>query len=109
LYQLSPFRRRCLSRCQSPAGFIVRHWRGERAAVEAARIGADYGLFCLGCCWALMLLMFAVGTGSIAVMLLLGALMAVEKSLPQARVLLAPLGPLLLLAGAAIVLSDLVG
>ena len=108
LYQLSDLRRRCLSRCQSPAGVIARHWTGERPAVAAARIGADYGLFCLGCCWTLMLLMFAVGAGNIAAMLFLGAAIAVEKNVPRARVLVAPLGPLLLLAGAGSAVSGMV-
>jgi predicted metal-binding membrane protein len=60
------------------------------------RLGAHHGLYCLGCCWALMLLMFVVGMGSVGWMLLLGALMAAEKNLRWGRRLSAPLGLALL-------------
>ncbi|HTO81363.1 MAG TPA: DUF2182 domain-containing protein, partial [Methylomirabilota bacterium] len=60
-------------------GFIVAHWRGVRPRLEAFRLGLDHGMFCVGCCWAIMLLMFVVGTGSIGWMLALGAVMALEK------------------------------
>ena len=59
-------------------------------------LGINHGLFCVGCCWALMLLMFAVGVGNVAWMLVLGAVMAVEKNMPWGRKLSAPLGVALL-------------
>ena len=59
LYQLTPLKRACLSACQSPAAFLVKHWRAGRAG--AFRLGLVHGLYCLGCCWALMLLLFAGG------------------------------------------------
>ena len=55
---------------------------GQAPSREALRLGIDHGLFCVGCCWALMLLMFVVGTGSIGWMLALAAVMAAEKNLP---------------------------
>ncbi len=59
LYQLTPFKRTCLQSCRSPAAFITRHWqRGIRGGL---RLGAAHGLHCLGCCWALMLLLFVGG------------------------------------------------
>ena len=66
-------------------------------------LGAHHGLFCVGCCWALMLLMFALGTGSLGWMLLLAAVMAVEKNLPWGRRLSAPLGVALLAWAALLV------
>ena len=58
-----------------------------------------HGLFCLGCCWSLMLLMFVVGIGNIGWMLVLGAVMAVEKNMPWGRRLSAPLGVALVAVG----------
>ena len=59
-------------------------------------------LFCVGCCWSLMLLMFAVGVGNVAWMLVLGAVMAVEKNMPWGRRLSAPLGIVLIGSGVAV-------
>ena len=69
---------------------------------NALRLGLDHGVFCVGCCWAIMLLMFVVGTGNVGWMLALGTLMAVEKNMPWGDRLSRPLGAALLL-GAAIV------
>src|ERR1041384_3627576 len=73
---------RCLDKCRTPLGFIVQHWRGRGPWRSAFQLGLHHGLFCVGCCWALMLLMFAVGTASVGWMLLLGAVMAIEKNAP---------------------------
>lgn len=59
LYQLTPFKRTCLESCRSPAAFIVRHWK--RGATGGFRLGLAHGAYCLGCCWALMLLLFVGG------------------------------------------------
>jgi predicted metal-binding membrane protein len=59
LYQLTPFKRTCLESCRSPAAFIVQYWK--RGVVGGFRLGMAHGLFCLGCCWALMLLLFVGG------------------------------------------------
>jgi hypothetical protein len=75
----------------------VEHWKGGDERKQAFRLGLHHGLFCLGCCWSLMLLMFAVGTGNLSWMLLLGAVMAVEKNTRIGR-LLSPLLGLALLA-----------
>jgi predicted metal-binding membrane protein len=85
-------------------GFVIEHWRGPAPARQAFLLGAHHGVFCVGCCWALMLLMFALGTGSLGWMLLLAVLMAVEKNLPWGRRLSAPLG-IALLAGALVVVA----
>jgi predicted metal-binding membrane protein len=99
-FQFSPLKRRCLEQCRSTIGFIAQRWRGAPAGLEALRLGVEHGAFCVGCCWALMLLMFAVGTGNVGWMLVLAGVMATEKNLPWGHRLSAPLGLALLAAGA---------
>jgi len=95
-YQFAPLKYACLDKCRSPLSFVMEHWRGRDEQMHAFRLGVHHGLFCLGCCWSLMLLMFAVGSGNIAWMLLLGAVMAVEKNMPWGRQVSKPLGIVLL-------------
>jgi predicted metal-binding membrane protein len=95
-FQFSRVKYRCLDKCRAPLSFVTEYWRGRDERRNAFLLGARHGLFCVGCCWALMLLMFGVGVGNIAWMLLLGALMAGEKNLPWGRRLSAPLGLALL-------------
>ena len=59
LYQVTPLKRACLSSCSTPVAFLIPRWREGPAG--AFRLGVEHGLFCLGCCWALMLLLFAGG------------------------------------------------
>lgn len=92
LYQFPPLKHHCLDKCRSPLSFIMEHWQGERDHVQAFRLGVHHGIFCIGCCWSLMLLMFAVGIGNLGWMLALGAVMAAEKNLPWGRRISAPLG-----------------
>jgi predicted metal-binding membrane protein len=99
LYQFTPLKYRCLEKCRSPLAFVLGYWRGEHNRRNAFRLGAHHGLFCVGCCWALMLLMFVVGVGNIAWMLILGAVMAIEKNVSWGRRLSAPLGVLLVAGG----------
>jgi predicted metal-binding membrane protein len=82
--------------------FLVQHWGGKRAAADALRLGFHHGAYCVGCCWSLMLLMFAVATGGLGWMLLLGIVMAAEKNLPWGRKLSAPLGVVLIVAAVGI-------
>jgi predicted metal-binding membrane protein len=109
LYQFSPLKYKCLDKCRSPMSFVMGHWGGGNESARAFQLGVHHGLFCLGCCWSLMLLMFAVGVGNIGWMLALGAVMAVEKNMPWGRRLSAPLGIALLAWGTAIVLVDAPG
>lgn len=95
-FQFSSLKHRCLEKCRTPLSFVIEHWRGRAQAWQAFLLGAHHGLFCVGCCWALMLLMFAVGAGSLGWMLALAAVMAIEKNLPWGRRLSAPLGVALL-------------
>ncbi len=92
VYQFTPLKYMCLDKCRSPLTFITEHWHGNREQAQAFALGVRHGLFCVGCCWTLMLLMFAVGVGSLGWMLALGAVMAVEKNMPWGRRLSAPLG-----------------
>jgi predicted metal-binding membrane protein len=92
LWQFSPLRDRCLDECRSPLGFVVNRWRGTSERRESFAMGIAHGAFCVGCCWSLMLVMFGVGLGSVAAMLALGALTAVEKNLPWGRRMTRPLG-----------------
>jgi predicted metal-binding membrane protein len=92
LYQFSTLKYRCLDRCRTPLSFVVERWRGGDDRKQAFAIGLAHGLFCVGCCWALMLLMFVVGTTNLGVMMALGAVMAAEKNWPAARIAGKPLG-----------------
>ena len=105
VFQFSPLKYSCLDKCRTPLGFIMRHWRGKQERSHAFALGVEHGAFCVGCCWALMFLMFAIGTGNVGWMLALGAVMAVEKNLPWGRRLSAPLGAALLAWGGLIILD----
>jgi predicted metal-binding membrane protein len=109
LYQFSPLKYKCLDKCRSPMSFIVQHWGGRRASRQALLLGVHHALFCIGCCWALMLVMFAVGVGSLLWMLMLGAVMAIEKNMPWGRQLAAPLGICLISWGLAVVVRGIAG
>ena len=98
LWQFSPLRDRCLDECRSPMGFVLHRWRGVAPGREAVSMGIAHGAFCVGCCWSLMLVMFGVGLGSLAAMLALGGLTAIEKNLPWGRRLAQPVGIALILA-----------
>lgn len=101
-FQFSSLKYRCLDKCRSPFTFVVSHWGGRRPYWDAFRLGAAHGLFCVGCCWALMLLMFAVGAGSLVWMFVLAAVMAVEKNVSWGRRAARPVGVALLAWGAAL-------
>ena len=80
IYQWTQIKQRCLGRCRSPAAFISDHWR--RGVAGALRMGFEHGLFCLGCCWALMLLLFVGGVMSLVWIAAITALVLLEKLLP---------------------------
>ena len=81
VYQLTPLKRTCLSSCQSPVTFIARHWQSGLAG--AFRMGVAHGVFCIGCCWALMLLLFAGGVMHLTTIALLTIVVLIEKTLPS--------------------------
>jgi predicted metal-binding membrane protein len=79
-YQLSPWKQTCLQHCVSPLAFFLQHWRDGLGG--AARMGITHGWYCIGCCWALMVMLFALGIMSLYWMSLLAVLMFAEKVLP---------------------------
>jgi predicted metal-binding membrane protein len=83
-YELTPLKDVCLGKCRSPLGFLLGAWREGRAG--ALQMGARHGAWCVGCCWALMLSLFALGVMSVAWMAFVAGLIAVEKLLPWRRV-----------------------
>jgi len=84
IYQLTPLKDRCLSNCVSPVGFFATHSR--EGLMGAFRMGFSHGEYCVGCCWAYMLVMLAVGAMSIPVMAALAGLIAVEKVIVRGSV-----------------------
>lgn len=84
LYELTPLKYVCLEKCRSPLGFLLGSWRdGRRGALE---MGARHAVWCVGCCWALMAALFALGVMSLVWMALVAALITFEKTLPWRRV-----------------------
>ncbi|MGH2839482.1 MAG: DUF2182 domain-containing protein [Solirubrobacteraceae bacterium] len=80
VYQLTPLKDICLSKCRSPFAFLVTAWRPDR--VGALRMGVEHGGWCVGCCWMLMAALIALGVMSVGWMLFVAALIAAEKLLP---------------------------
>ncbi len=105
LFQFSPLKSSCLQQCRSPIGSVIQHWRGAGRPLRAFTLGMRHGVFCVGCCWAMMLLMFAVGGVNLGWMLLLGTVMFVEKAVTWGRWITAPAGGLLSLWGLALLLK----
>jgi predicted metal-binding membrane protein len=93
-YQLTPLKDACLRKCRNPLMFLLGSWRPGRTG--ALRMGAEHGAWCVGCCWALMAALFALGVMSLGWMALIAALIAAEKLLP--RQALASAGVTVLLA-----------
>jgi predicted metal-binding membrane protein len=97
LYQFSPVKRVCLSHCRTPLGFLVGEWR---AGVKGAFVmGVRHGLFCVGCCWALMALLFVGGVMNLAWIAALSIAVAIEKLAPRGDRLAAALGLALIAVG----------
>jgi predicted metal-binding membrane protein len=97
-YELTPLKDVCLAKCRSPLGFLLGAWRDGRGG--ALRMGARHGGWCVGCCWALMASLFALGVMSVAWMAFVAALIAAEKTLPWRRVATYGTAALLLVLGA---------
>ena len=99
LFQFTEFKYKCLDKCRSPLSFIMEHWQDKKEKWNAFMLGVDHGIFCIGCCWALMLLMFAVGFGSLLWMLVLALVMGIEKNVKWGRKIGKPVGFVLLISG----------
>jgi predicted metal-binding membrane protein len=84
---------------------VTSRWRGTHEIRQSFRLGVEHGAFCVGCCWALMLLMFASAFTGLIWMLLLGGIMAVEKNVSWGRHLSRPIGGALLAAAPLVLLA----
>jgi len=99
VYQLTPAKSRCLTSCQSPVGFLLANWReGLKGAFQ---LGIRHGSYCLGCCWALMLVLFVVGVMNLAWVALITAFIFLEKFGPTGARLARVSGAAIILAGIA--------
>jgi predicted metal-binding membrane protein len=102
LYQLSPFKQACLSKCRSPVDFLVKHWRpGFRGAF---RLGAHHGAYCLGCCIALMAILVVAGGMGLVWVVAIALVVAVEKLFPHGPLLGRIAGIGFIVAGIAVAL-----
>ena len=101
IYQLLPIKRACLVRCRSPLAFLMTRWRD--GTFGALRMGLRHGTWCLGCCWALMIVLFAVGVMNLVAVAMLALFVLVEKTGPRG-VLVARLGGFVLIAAGLLVL-----
>ena len=80
VYQLTPYKRACLRVCRSPLSYLIEHWRD--GTLGALRLGIGHGIYCVGCCWALMLLLFAGGVMNLFAIVALMLWVLAEKFLP---------------------------
>jgi predicted metal-binding membrane protein len=102
VYQLTPLKDRCLTQCREPLPFFMMHWRAGN--LGALRMGMRHGAYCVGCCAALMLLLFAVGVMSLVWVAAIAAFVLVEKLLPFGRATARVSGAALIALGAATLL-----
>jgi predicted metal-binding membrane protein len=101
-YQITPLKDVCLRHCRGPFSFLLEHWRP--GAWGAVRMGVRHGMWCIGCCWALMATLFVLGVMSIPWMALIAAFIALEKLLPWRRVATTVVTAALLVLGLGVAL-----
>lgn len=101
VYQLTPWKRNCLANCRSPAAYLVAHWR--QGPGGAFLMGVGHGAYCVGCCWALMAMLFAVGAMNLLWVATIAALVLAEKLLPAGE-RIARVAALAMIAAAAVFL-----
>ena len=102
-YEFTPFKDVCLGKCRSPLGFLLGSWRD--GPVGALRMGSEHGAWCVGCCWALMAALLALGIMSVAWMALVAGLIALEKTLPWQRLATNGTAAILLVLGALVLVA----
>jgi predicted metal-binding membrane protein len=103
VFQLSPLKQVCLRHCRSPLGFLLGHWRaGWRGAVS---LGSAHALYCVGCCWALMVVLVVAGAMGLPWVLLIACVVAAEKILPRGEWVARTTGIALTLLGVAVALQ----
>jgi predicted metal-binding membrane protein len=99
LWQFAPVKHACLTRCRAPMPYFLAHWSEQPG--DVFRMGMRQGLFCLGCCGALMMLMFAAGAMNLLWMAVLGLVMILEKTMARPQLLVQMVGAVLVLLGLA--------
>jgi predicted metal-binding membrane protein len=103
VYQLTPLKDVCLRHCRSPLSFLIHHWRPGRTG--ALRMGVIHGGWCVGCCWALMTALFALGVMSLGWMAFVAALIAAEKLLPRPEIINRGIAVLLAVLGVGLAIA----
>jgi predicted metal-binding membrane protein len=103
VYQLTPLKHLCLSKCRNPVQFFMTHWRPGTPG--ALRMGIAQGAYCLGCCWLLMLLLFVVGVMNLAWVAVIAAFVFLEKLLPGGRLTSRLAGVALIVVGSALLVA----
>ncbi len=103
IYQLTPLKHLCLSKCRNPVQFFMTHWRPGTPG--ALRMGIAQGAYCLGCCWLLMLLLFVVGVMNLAWVAVIAAFVFLEKLLPGGRLTSRLAGVALIVVGSALLVA----
>jgi predicted metal-binding membrane protein len=101
VYELTPLKDVCLGKCRSPLGFLIGAWRGGRFG--ALQMGARHGAWCIGCCWALMASLFALGVMSVVWMAVVAGLIAFEKLIPSRRIATYVTAGILLVLGVLVI------
>jgi predicted metal-binding membrane protein len=103
VYELTPLKNVCLAKCRSPLGYLLGSWRSGLSG--ALRMGAGHGAWCVGCCWALMAALFALGVMSLGWMAFVAAIIAAEKTLPWGRAVTWGTAAILLALGLVLLIS----
>ena len=101
LYQLSSYKEACLIKCQRPFTFFLQHWKSGKSG--SFNMGVSIGLFCLGCCWALMALAFVGGVMNLAFMAIMTFFMMLEKIPDYGKYISKPLSLILIGSGTVLV------
>ena len=102
LYQWSRLKGSCLRHCQSPLQFVTEHWRD--GSFGAVRMGAVHGIYCSGCCWGLMMILFVMGVMHLGWMAAIGALILLEKLAPSRKWIPHAIGTVFVIVGAVVML-----
>jgi predicted metal-binding membrane protein len=103
-YQLTPWKGACLTQCRSPLGFLMTNWRS--GALGALQMGTRHGAYCLGCCWALMCVLFVVGVMNLVWVAALTGLVLLEKIGPAGAMVARVAGAVMMLAGISLIAAN---
>ncbi|MCZ6656119.1 MAG: DUF2182 domain-containing protein [Gammaproteobacteria bacterium] len=102
-FQWTPLKHACLEHCRSPIGFLMAYWQDGHAG--ALRMGVHHGMYCVGCCWLLMALLFVLGVMNVAWIAVLAAFVLLEKIVPQGVILSRVTGVFLVLWGGIVLMA----